>query len=288
MNPLRKHFDVDTSLPVELVLRSTKNIQSELPDHLHDWFEIIYVHSGSGSFFINHTFYEMKAGDLFLIPGNTIHRTLPNPEQPITSSAMFFSSQYVQSTAVGKDAFSYLRCFELAKSNRHYKLELLESEQQRLETAISEMQEELRSRQPGYRQAVLLLLQTVLLHLNRKASPGDTAKHSYSGHNSPPWMQGALNYIEEHLIEDLQLTAMARRAAVSPSYFSRTFKQMTGLNVTEFIIAKRITLAKELLLSTDHTIAEIAGQCGFESLPHFYRMFKKFAGSTPNHYKRSV
>ncbi|AZN40285.1 AraC family transcriptional regulator [Paenibacillus albus] len=287
MNALRKHFDVDTSLPVELVLRSTKNTQSELPDHLHDWFEIIYIHGGSGSIFINHTFYELQAGDLFLIPGNTIHRTLPNPEQPITSSAIFFSSQYVQATVISKDAFSYLRCFETAKSNRHYKLELLTTEQQRLEVTIDELQEELRLRQSGYRQAVLLLLQTVLLHLNRKANPGDIPQ-PLSGHNSPTWLQAALNYIDEHLTDNLQLTALASRAAVSPSYFSRTFKQMTGLSVIEFIIAKRITMAKELLLTTDHTIAEIAVQCGFESLPHFYRMFKKFAGSTPNHYKRSI
>ncbi|SEN03814.1 AraC family transcriptional regulator [Paenibacillus sp. OV219] len=287
MNPLRKHFDVDTSLPVELVLRSTKSTQSELPDHLHDWFEIIYIHSGSGSIFINHTFYELQAGDLFLIPGNTIHRTLPNPEQPITSSAIFFSSQYVQATVISKDAFSYLRCFETAKSNRHYKLELLHDEQQRLEATIDELQEELRLRQSGYRQAVLLLLQTILLHLNRKANPGDISQ-PHSGHNSPTWLQAALNHIDEHLTDNLQLTALARHAAVSPSYFSRTFKQMTGLSVIEFIIAKRITMAKELLLTTDHTIAEIAVQCGFESLPHFYRMFKKFAGSTPNHYKRSI
>ncbi|RAP76809.1 AraC family transcriptional regulator [Paenibacillus montanisoli] len=284
MNPLRKHFDPDTPLPIELVLRSTKNLQSELPDHLHDWHEIIYVHSGAGSFFINHSFYEMQAGDLYLVPGNTIHRTFPHSEEPITSSAMFFSGHYIQSSAIGKDAYSFLRCFDLAKSGRNYRIELLPEERARIESIIDEMSEELRMRQPGYRQAVMLLLQTVLLHTNRKMNLGEPRQPP--GGSRPLWLQSALDFIDAHLVESISLSALASRAAVSPSYFSRMFKQLTGMNVTEYIIAKRIMHAKELIGGTDHTIAEIANQCGFESLPHFYRMFKKFSGSTPAHYKR--
>ena len=54
MDPMRKQFASDAALPIELALRNTKNLQAELPDHLHDWHEIIYVHGGAGSFFINH------------------------------------------------------------------------------------------------------------------------------------------------------------------------------------------------------------------------------------------
>ncbi|WP_308638771.1 AraC family transcriptional regulator [Paenibacillus silvisoli] len=284
MDPLRKHFDPDTSIPIELVLHSTKNLQSELPDHLHDWHEIIYVHSGTGSFFINHSFYEMQAGDLYLIPGNTIHRTLPHSEEPITSSAMFFSGQYIQSTSIGKDAYSFLRCFDLAKSERHYRIELLAAERVRIESLIDEMNEEVRMRQPGCKQAVLLLLQTVLLHTNRKMSTGEPKQQH--GSNHPQWLQSALEFIDARLVENISLSMLASRAAVSTSYFSRMFKQLTGINVTDYIIAKRIMHAKELIGSTDHTIAEIANQCGFESLPHFYRMFKKLSGTTPAHYKR--
>ena len=250
---------------------------------MHDWYEIIYVHSGAGTLFINHSFYEIQEGDLFIIPGNTIHRTHPLADQPITSSAMFFSGQYVQTAVIGKDAFSFLRCFDLAKSTRNYKIELHAEERAHIEAAIDAMSEELRIRQSGYRHAVLLLLQTVLLHINRKIIKKE--RQQQSGH-SPLWLQSALNYIDAHLIENLNLSMLAARASVSPSYFSRTFKQLTGLNVTEYVIAKRIMLAKELLLSSDFTISEIANRSGFESLPHFYRMFKKFAGSTPAHYKR--
>ncbi|QHW30556.1 AraC family transcriptional regulator [Paenibacillus rhizovicinus] len=285
MDPMRKQFASDSALPVSLELSSTKNLQAELPDHLHDWHEIIYVHGGAGTFFINHTFYEMQAGDLYLIPGNTIHKTLPHPDEPITSSVVFFSGQFVQASAAGIDSFSFLQCFDTARANRSYKLELLPAERQRLEGLFGDMQEELAARQPGFRQAILLLLQTVLLHTNRKLNPGNRMQ-PYAG-SRPAWLQNALNEIDAHLPQSLHLSALASHASVSPSYFSRMFKQHTGLGVTEYIVAKRIMHAKELLAETDRTVAEIAASCGFESLPHFYRMFKKVAGNTPAHYKRS-
>ncbi|QHT60186.1 AraC family transcriptional regulator [Paenibacillus lycopersici] len=285
MNPMRKQFASDGALPISLELNSTKNPQAELPDHLHDWHEIIYVHGGAGTLFINHTFYEMRTGDLYLIPGNTIHKTLPHPDAPPTTSVVFFSGPFVQASAAGIGSFSFLQCFDTARANRSYKLELLPEERQRLEQLFAGMQEELDAREPGFMQAILLLLQTMLLHTNRKLNPGNR-KQPHDG-SRPVWLQNALNEIDAHLLHHLKLTTLAAHASVSPSYFSRLFKQHTGLGVTEYIVAKRIMHAKELLAGTDGTVAEIAASCGFESLPHFYRMFKKVAGNTPAHYKRS-
>ena len=284
MDPMRKQFASDAALPIELALRNTKNLQAELPDHLHDWHEIIYVHGGAGSFFINQSFYEMQAGDLYLIPGNTIHKTLPHPDAPITSSVVFFSGQYVQASAIGIDSFSFLQCFDTARTNRSYRLELLPAERARLEGIFDDMQAEIAAKHPGFRQAILLMLQTILLHMNRKINPGVKPAHNDS---RPVGVQNALNEIDSRLADVISLTSLASRASVSPSYFSRMFKQYTGLGVTEYIIAKRIMRAKELLAESDRTVAEIAASCGFESLPHFYRMFKKFAGGTPAHYKRT-
>ncbi|SFJ86337.1 AraC-like ligand binding domain-containing protein [Paenibacillus sp. UNC496MF] len=284
MDPMRKQFAADAALPVELVLRHTKNLQAELPDHLHDWLEIIYVHGGGGSFFINHTFYEMQAGDLYLIPGNTIHKTMPHSDEPLTSSVVFFSGQYVQASSIGMDGYSFLQCFVSARAKRSYRLELLPEERARLEEMFDEMQKELAAREPGYKQAILLQLQTLLLRLNRKITPG--AANAPSNGSRPGWLQNALNEIDGRLGEEIGLASLASRASVSPSYFSRMFKQHTGMNVTEYVIAKRIMHAKELLADTDRTVAEIAAACGFESLPHFYRIFKKIAGDTPAHYKR--
>ncbi|MGP3786331.1 cupin domain-containing protein [Paenibacillus sp. 1A_MP2] len=75
--------------------------QNELPDHLHDWHEIIYVYRGKGTIFIDTGLEDMQEGDLFIIPGSTVHRALPDAGNPVTSSALFFSPGLLASTAGG-------------------------------------------------------------------------------------------------------------------------------------------------------------------------------------------
>ncbi|CAM4106387.1 AraC family transcriptional regulator [Paenibacillus alkaliterrae] len=284
MNPYRKRFDAQTVFPFECVYRDTKSAQNELPDHLHDWYELVYLYSGKGTFFIDQTIYAAAPGDVFMIPGNTIHRSFPDPDDPKTSTALFFSASLVHSPPLG-DSFSYLRCFEQAKRRKAYKLSATEAEKQQLIALIERIHAEEIDKQPGYRQAVLLHLQQILLLLGRTVHPTESAQAVPAA--LPGWMTSILTYIDEHPGNPLGLSQLAKLASVTPAHFSRVFKKLTGLNVTEYVTTKRIIRAKELLIETDTNIADIAERCGFESLPHFHRMFKKLTGITPAHYKKS-
>lgn len=114
MNPVRKSFSNDPLFPFDLVFKDTKSPERELPDHLHDRYEWIYVYAGKGRLFIDQKFYDMGAGDLFLIPGNSIHRAFPDPHELITSTAVFFAPTLI-STENYDDSYNGLRCFDLAK-----------------------------------------------------------------------------------------------------------------------------------------------------------------------------
>lgn len=285
IEPYRKRFDNETAFPFELVYRDTKSAQNELPDHLHDWYELVYVYSGRGTFFIDQTFYDAEADNIFLIPGNTIHRSFPDPAQPKTSTAIFFHPSLVHASPLG-DSFSYLRCFEQSKRKKGYKLIAESDVQAPLQMLIEQIHDELVNMQPGYRHSVQLYLQQLLLLINRAISPVEM-EHSAAA-IGPPWMTAALAYIDEHPESPLGMSQLAKQAAVTPAHFSRVFKSLTGLTVTEYVTTKKVIRAKELLIDTDATIAEIAEQCGFESLPHFHRTFKKMTGLTPTRYKRSL
>lgn len=286
MNPYRKRFDALTPFPFECVYRDTKSAQNELPDHFHDWYELVYIYSGKGTFFIDQTFYDAVPGDIFLIPGNTIHRSFPDPDDPKTSTALFFNASLVHSPPLG-DAFSYLRCFEQAKRRKAYKLPAAAADdKQQMIALIDRIHNEETDKLPGYRQAVLLHLQQILLLLGRTLHPAEEGTAAVSS-SAPGWMTAILTYIDGHPGSPLGLSQLAKRASVTPAHFSRVFKKLTGMNVTEYVTTKRIIRAKELLVESDDNIAGIAEQCGFESLPHFHRMFKKLTGMTPSHYKRS-
>ncbi|GGF96337.1 AraC family transcriptional regulator [Paenibacillus abyssi] len=283
MNPIRKTFNSSSIFPFDLAYRDTKSSQSELPDHLHDWHELVYIYSGKGVFFIDQTLYDMEQGNLFLIPGNTIHRAFPDRDTPVTSTAVFFSPILIGQNSLG-DAFSYLDPFAKSSKRKSYKLECSVSFQQRSQLLLDDIHEEMQAKKYGYRNAIILGLQRFLLELSRELQPNDPpdTRPSTSG---PLWMREILVYIDAHIASNIGLSALARRASVSPAHFSRVFKQLTGMNVTEYMTTKRIIHAMELLLETDHNVSYIASMCGFESLPHFHRVFKKIAGITPAAYK---
>lgn len=284
MQAYRKPFFGDRLFPFQIVHKDKKSPEMELPDHLHDRYELVYVYEGQGTFFIDKTLYEKKPGDLFLIPGNTIHRSFPDPEDPIVSTAVFFAPGLAMAESFG-DGYSHLRCFEAAKSRKRYKMALPAEMRQTIEMLLDEIQAEIGLQRLGYRQAVLVLLHKLLLEVNRFAAagwPDEAAEHRIG----PAWIREALREIDDGLGRDLGLSRLAKAASVAPSHFSRVFKQYSGMNVTDYVNAKRIIRAKDLLLHTEAGVAEIAERCGFESLPHFHRMFKKLTGVTPKGYRR--
>ncbi|MFC4808659.1 helix-turn-helix transcriptional regulator [Paenibacillus sp. GCM10023250] len=283
MRPVRKTFESLPDFPFSLAFRDTKTPQNELPDHLHDWYELVYVHSGKGSFFIDRTIYDMRVGDLFIIPGNTIHRALPDKEDPVTSTALFMSPLLVEQPSFG-EAFTYLQCFDQSRKQHLFQMSCSAALQMRIESLLNQIEAELRSQQLGYRHAVLLNTQRLLLEINRDRNNGKQHK-SRAAFKGPNWMKDILLYIDNHFTEDIGLGSLSFMASVSPAHFSRVFKQLTGMNVTKFINAKRIVHAKELLLETEENVGTISAACGFESLPHFHQVFKRIAGVTPHQFR---
>lgn len=282
MKPIRKSFHNQSLFPFELVYRAVKKQNNELPEHFHDHYELVYIHEGKGLFFIDHMWYEKSRGDFFLIPGNTIHHSLPDDEEPIVSSAIFFAP-YLLNALPTEAGYSTLACFDYAKQKQRYKLELSQEHKEMIEQILSNMNAEWSKRPAGYQSAIWLELCQLLLKLNRLTSSSSLMQTTGS-HHIPSWMLSALRAIDQHPEQELSLELLAKQASVSTSHFSRVFRQLTTMNVTNYVNAKRIVKAKELLLDTELNIDSIAEQCGFQTATHFYRVFKQITGVTPRQY----
>ncbi|MFD3261261.1 helix-turn-helix domain-containing protein [Paenibacillus lentus] len=272
--------------PFEIVYKTVKRQLDELPDHLHDRYELVYIHQGRGSFFINNTLYEKKPGDLFVIPGNTIHHALPDRDEPIVSTAVYFAPALFTASSLDV-SYSHLLCYELARKRKIFKIELSDELRQVTETALEQINGELTQRHLGYREAVRLLVCHLLLHINR-LSMLDWREVSDNSMIGPHWIRDALRMIDEHPEHRIGLSQLADKASVSPPHFSRVFKQLTAMNVTDYINAKRIIRAKEMLLQSEDKINVVAERCGFDTPAHFHRVFKALTELTPKTYRKSL
>lgn len=99
-------------------------------------------------------------------------------------------------------------------------------------------------------------------------------------------IQSALNYIEDHITEELDYTDIASQAACSSYYFQRIFGILCGIPLGEYIRNRRLALAGSELNATDAKVIDVSLKYGYESPESFTRAFSKFHGITPSEAKK--
>ncbi len=110
--------------------------------------------------------------------------------------------------------------------------------------------------------------------------------NKHSRKNYSLLVQKAILHIDADITADLSLKNLANILGVNPSYLSTLFKKEVGLSLTEYVNKQRTEKAKQLLKSTDFQIQQIAQNCGILDVNYFTKIFKKYAGTTPNKYRK--
>ena len=99
-------------------------------------------------------------------------------------------------------------------------------------------------------------------------------------------IQNAINYIEEHLTEEIDYEIVAKEASCSSFYLQRIFSILCGMTLGDYIRNRRLTLAGNELSAADDKVIDIALKYGYESPESFTRAFSRFHGVTPSKAKK--
>jgi AraC family transcriptional regulator len=92
--------------------------------------------------------------------------------------------------------------------------------------------------------------------------------------------------MDGHLYEELSLKDMAAVGIMSPFHFNRVFRHVTGVPPVRFLSARRLEMAKRLLITTDQRITDICFEVGYNSLGTFTRRFTELVGTPPKQFRR--
>ena len=94
------------------------------------------------------------------------------------------------------------------------------------------------------------------------------------------------DYLYAHYHEDLSLDQIAEKFSFSKYYISRTFREVTGYTLREYLNLHRIRAAKQLLEETSFPVEEVASRVGYHSSVYFEKIFKKYMGLPPLQYRK--
>jgi len=119
-------------------------------------------------------------------------------------------------------------------------------------------------------------------------------QHAVKPQSGPAPMMGdgdvrtLADFIEDNLAERVTLEDLSSLVNISPFHLARSFRRTTGLAPHQFVLARRVELAKRLLMTTKRSVQDIAWTVGYENVSHFRRLFASHLGVTPSELRRAT
>ncbi len=253
------------------IVRDKMQGRYPVPIHSHDFAEVFWIESGSGVHLVNGKRLALEPGELFMVRPHDRHGfqaagnesfTLVNVAFP-TQTLRFLRERYFPGV---EDCF-WTRA-ELPFRTRLSKPQLA------VLVAAAEHLASASNRRLAIERFLLDLLDDLSSHgIPHTAGP------------LPEWLEKALQQIRRPEHFTVGPRELARLAGRCPEHVTRALKAHLGVTATETLNAVRLDYAALQLTMTSSKIVDIALECGFQNLGHFYRLFRERFGFSPRHYR---
>lgn len=267
--------------PVIIDLQKYDKPGSVFKEHWHEHIEFLYVQSGQGVFECNHVPYNVKSGDLILVNSSELHCGYSISNE-IAYYCIIVDPAFMQSSLLSVSDVKY---FTHITQNLILFNNRIEGDSELIE-CIRMITVEFEKREIGYELSVKAYLDRILVllirrHLQAMLSPMD----NISRKNEIERLSSVFTHIEDNYQEEISGRELARMASISLYHFSRLFKKVTSMTITQYVNSVRIRHAAEILCDSDMNITETALAAGFNDANYFTRIFKKYMGVSPTTFK---
>lgn len=251
--------------------------------HWHSYGEILLVGPGQTNIYmVNQKRYNLTEGDFVLVWPMEMHGIIDADREQ--SLVIQFGNSFMNSLFDLQRIMHFYRNLHVVCINTHPELAA------ELKKLALEMKDIFFSNDGNKElKCCMLLMQFMLtLDMHRNEFAPELDSKAVNGYTDDVMrrMMMVTDYIKNNLTaDDLSQGTMAEMAGISKDYFSRIFKNLTGMNYSKWLNTIRIEKAIELLSQKDLNLTEVAMMSGFQSIPSFNRVFREDKGMAPGEYR---
>lgn len=257
--------------------------------HIHTAVELLYITQGRFRMVADDVEYLPEEGDLILFRSNTIHRVFLQDGGPGSYYVIKLRPSFILELCSREQGSSYLLSLALNDENKKTLWTAEECKKSRISRAVERLFREWQEGGYGSDIAVKLSAAEILLALLRDTEAcREQQPRDLHGENLARRIYNAIVYINKHYAEEITAEDCSRYVFMSYSYFSRSFKRITGRTFKDYLNFTRINHAEKALVSTEKSITEIAADCGFNNVSYFISTYKKAKGITPAAFRASL
>ena len=265
-------------------------LDHHLTPNYHDYLEITYIYEGTGIFQTGNRKYELHAGDLLVMGNSELHWFETGSSEPLHMAAVFFMPELIYKPTYPSGDFDYIRFFYDQNHDFRNYIPREDVGKTEIPGLLQDIYYRNLHKKKHYQLHVKNLLKRILLtlleyyedHIEGSLVEADKKIKNIDR------LRDVFALIETSYFNKITLEQAAETVCMSPHYFCKFFKRVTGLTFTEYILRVRIDKAKELLLKNRLSITQIAYEVGFESSSYFHKVFRKLTHLNPKQYLEKV
>lgn len=276
--PLRsKDFEIHHNLDFSL---------EHIKPNSHENYEFYFLIAGNVTFQVEQAQYHLRPGDVILIGPHQYHfATIHNdPTAPYERYVLWLNPSYLERLSSGKT--DLMRSFHQDHFTTAH-LRLAKDMQITCQNLLQSILINANSQEYGSDLLVNSYIIELLVHIARiRLFQQPSYAEQVSDHlSNNPVILGALSYIDEHIYENIKVQDITDKLYVSRSYLSRIFQDELGISIHQFIMKKKLFLARQDLLN-EVSIGETYQKYGFGNYSSFFRAFKAEFGLSPRDLKK--
>ena len=257
--------------------------------HIHSSVEMLFIAKGSFRVCSENIEEIAHEGDLVLFRPNTIHR-IYSMEADSMYYVLKLHPTLILAISSHEQGAAYLLRLAILEEGAKIIWSADECERLGISGTLETLIGEYREARYGHDIALKIYGLEVLLSVMRSLedSRAEGAFDEDANERLYRRIYDAIIYINKHYAEDITALDCSRELFMSYSYFSRSFKRMTGKSFTDYLVNVRINRAEKALLSSPKPITQIAAECGFNNTAYFSATYKRLKGQSPSVVRRAA